>query len=321
MQVDSSQVEFALGTVCSITLFDQGQDKVYHDVFTRIHEIDNLMSVNIPSSDVSRINAAAGIEPVQVNEDVFKVIERAVFFAQLSGGAFDPAVGPLVSLWGIGGDNPRVPSPQEIEAALPLINWRDVELDAETKSVFLKRRGMSLDLGAIAKGYAADEAAQIIIKAGIKRAIIDLGGDIAIPPGEKKDKSPWKIGIQNPNEKKGSFLGILKTQGKDAQTSVVTSGVYERFFESEGKRYHHIFSPSTGYPANNNLLSVTVIAPNAMDADALSTAVFVLGYERGIKLINSFTGTEAVFVFDDLSVKITKGADFTLTDSSFRLEQ
>jgi thiamine biosynthesis lipoprotein len=313
-KTDFFKTEFALGTKCTVRFFEKVNKSVYDDIFKRIREIENLMSVNIPVSDVSRINAAAGTQPVQVHEDVYKVIERALHYAQISGGAFDPTVGPLVSLWGIGGGNPRVPSQAEIEQVLPLINWRNIELDAQTRSVFLTRRGMSLDLGAIAKGYAADEAAAIIKRAGIKRAIIDLGGNIVVL-GERKDGNLWRVGVQNPNENRNEYIGILQI----TERSIVTSGVYERFFEEEGIRYHHIFSPSTGYPADNGLLSVTITAPNSMDADALSTTVFVLGYVRGSALIESLTETEAVFIFNDLSVRKTYGADFSLTDKSFRL--
>jgi len=275
-----------------------------------------MMSVNIPASDISRVNAAAGIEPVQVHEEVFMVIKRALHYAKLSGGAFDPSVGPLVSLWGIGGDKPHVPSQEEIDEVLPLVNWQDVELDEETRSVFLTRRGMALDLGAIAKGYAADEAAAIIRNAGIGRAIINLGGNI-VTCGERKDGSPWRVGVQNPNDARDEYIGILQVTEK----SVVTSGVYERFFEYEGIRYHHIFSPDSGYPAENGLLSVTITAPLSIDADALSTTVFVLGYERGAALIESLAETEAVFIFSDLSVRKTQGADFLITDKAFWIEE
>jgi thiamine biosynthesis lipoprotein len=313
-RTESSRAEFALGTVCQITLFDRANERVYHDVFARIREIENLMSVNIPGSDVSRVNAAAGIEPVQVREDVYTVIERALYFAEISGGALDPSVGLLVSLWGIGGDNPRVPKREEIDEALSLTNWRDIELDPVTRTVFLKRRGMALDLGAIAKGYAADEAAAIIKNSGIERAIVDLGGNIVIL-GENKDKRPWRVGIQNPLEKHGVYLGILQI----TEQTVVTSALNERFFEEDGRRYHHILSTSDGYPAENGLLSVTIIAHNSMDADALSTAVFVSGYERGKELVESMPGTEAVFILDDSTVRITPGVNFTLTDQTFRL--
>jgi len=304
-----------LGTVCSVTLFDDAQERVYKDIFNRLREIDNLMSVSITASDIARVNAAAGIESVHVHEDVFNVVERALYYAQLTGGAFDPTVGPLVSLWGIGGDNPRVASREEIDAVLPLVNWRNVELDRLERRVFLKKQGMSLDLGAIAKGFAADEAAAIVKNAGLKKAIIDLGGNI-ITCGEKEDKSLWKVAIQNPNEDRGIYLGITQVK----EMSVVTSGVYERFFEEGGKRYHHIFSPGTGYPAENELLSVTIIAANSMDADALSTAVFVMGYEKGASLLETLPGVQAVFVFKDSTVRKTPGANFMLTDKTFHLE-
>jgi thiamine biosynthesis lipoprotein len=313
-RAEPSRAEFALGTICSVSLFDQAKAVVYQEIFSRVREIENRMSVNLPGTDIDRVNAAAGLQPIQVHDDVFEVIERAVYFANLSGGAFDPTVGPLVSLWGISGDNPRIPSQEEIDAALLLIGWRNIEMDRNMRSVFLKQPGMALDLGAIAKGYAADEAAAIIRKSRIKRAIIDLGGNI-MAYGEKKDKSLWRVGIQNPVESRGAYLGIVQAR----EQSVVTSGVYERYFEADGVRYHHIFSPSTGYPVRNNLLSVTIIAANSMDADALSTAAFVLGYEKGRSLIESLQGIEAVFVFQDKSVRKTQAAAFTLPDSEYQL--
>jgi thiamine biosynthesis lipoprotein len=309
IQAEPSRTEFALGTICTITLYDQAKDSVYNDIFERINEIENLMSVNISTSDVSRINEAAGTGPVQVSEDVFKVIQRAVYFADLSGGAFDPTVGPLTALWAIGTDNEKLPSPEEIDAVLPLINWQDIELDPQMHTVFLKRSGMALDLGAIAKGYAADEAAAIIKEAGIKQAIVDLGGNIIVC-GEKKDKSPWRVGIQHPGEGRGTYFGVLSINAKDADQTIVTSGVNERYFVEDGVRYHHIFSTVTGYPASNGLMSVTVVTTTSMDADALSTAIFVLGYEKGHELISSIPGAEAVFIFEDYSVLKTNGAAY-----------
>jgi len=314
-QKQSSHTEFALGTVCSVTLFEQSEKSIYNEVFSRIREIENLMSVNIPSSDISRVNAAAGTEPVIVHEETFKVIERALYYAEFSGGAFDLTVGPLVSLWGIGKEEQRIPLRQEILDALPLINWRNVELDRQKKSVFLKIKGMSLDLGAIAKGYAADEAVKIIKRGGVKRAIIDLGGNIVVL-GEKKDGSLWNVGIQNPDKNRGDVIGFLQLTEK----TIVTSGVYERFFEENNQRYHHLFDPSRGYPAKNGLLSVTLITDISMDADALSTALFVLGYEEGKKLIASLPGTEAFFVFEDRSIIMTDGINFTLTDKTFYIK-
>ena len=313
-KTEPSRAEFVLGTVCAVTLYDQGKAKIYQDVFGQLREIDNRMSINLADSDVSKINAAAGMMPVKVHDTVFEVIERAIFFAELSDGAFDPTIGPLVSLWGIGGDTPHLPSQGEIDAILPLVNWRDIEIDKNTATVFLKRPGMALDLGGVAKGYAADKAEEIVKKARLRRALIDLGGNIVVY-GEKPDGSPWRVGLQNPLDSRGEIIGTLQVR----EGSVVTSGVYERNFEAQGITYHHIFSPTDGYPARNGLLSVTVIAKSSMDADALSTALFVLGYEKGKALIDSLQGIEAVFVFYDMGVRKTGGAEFSLTNGDFRL--
>ncbi|GHV96342.1 FAD:protein FMN transferase [Spirochaetia bacterium] len=311
---EPSQSEFVLGTICTITLYEQGKLQVYRDIFRRFREIEDRMSVGPEKTDVARINANAGIGPVKVHEDVFEVIERAVYYAEISEGAFDPTVEPLVSLWGIGGDNARIPLQEEIDAVLPLIGWRNIELDREHCTVYLKRSGMALDLGAIAKGFAADEAVEIVKKARIKRAIIDLGGNILVY-GEKKDKSPWKVGIQNPFDSRGAYIGIVQVGEK----TVVTSGVYERFFEAEGVRYHHILSPFEGRPARSGLLSVSIVTGQSMDADALSTAVFVLGYERGRALLESLEGVEGIFVLNDMSIRLTGGLDFILTDDNYRI--
>jgi thiamine biosynthesis lipoprotein len=275
------------------------------------------MSANLEDSDLGRINAAAGAQAVAVHPDTMKTLKRALRFAELSGGAFDPTVGPLVKLWNIGSGNERIPGEDEIARALALINWRDVVVDEDAGTVLLARPGMSLDLGAIAKGYAADEAAGIIAASGIERALIDLGGNILIH-GAKEDGSPWRVGIQNPEAGRGAYIGVAEVAGNK---TLVTSGVYERFFESGGRRYHHILSTLTGYPVESGLLSVTVISDNSMNADALSTSLFALGYEKGLALVESVANTEAVFVFEDHSIRGSSGAfdHFTVTDSGFTM--
>jgi thiamine biosynthesis lipoprotein len=278
-------------------------------------------AVEALTSGVFAVNGQAGVAPVTVREDLLGVLEKALHYAELSGGAFDPTVGPLVRLWDIGPESGRVPSEDEIADALALVNWRHLEIDREAGTVFLRYEGMAIDLGAIAKGYAVDEAVRIAKEAKVKRAVIDFGGDIAVLGwrGKKgKEQQPWRIGIQNPLNERGAYIGILHIHN----TNVVTSGVYERFFELDGKRYHHILSTTDGYPADNGLLSVTVMSDHAADADALSTAVFALGFEKGKALIDSIPHTEAIFVFDNKSVKITNGLKefFTLTDDEFVVE-
>jgi thiamine biosynthesis lipoprotein len=308
--------EYVLGTACRVDLYERGTARVYRDIFTRLREIENRMSLHVRDSDLVRINSQAGIGPVKVHEDVIEVIQGALRCADMTGGAFDPAVEPLAALWGIGGEAPRIPGEDEIQAVLPLLDPQDVRVDREAGTVFLTRPGMGLDLGAIAKGYAADEAARIIAGARIERAIVDLGGNILVY-GTKKDKSPWRVGIQNPLGPRDTYMGIMEVRDK----TLVTSGVYERFFEEGGERYHHILSPATGYPVDNGLLSVTIISEKSMDADGLSTGVFVLGYEKGKALVESLDNTEALFIFADRSVRGTAGAlrDFTLTDGDYRL--
>jgi thiamine biosynthesis lipoprotein len=309
-----AQTEFVLGTACSVNLYDRGTARIYRKIFGRLREIESVLSANLEDSDLGRINAAAGLEAVAAGPDAMFVLARARYFAALSDGAFDPTVGPLVKLWDIGSGEEKIPGEDEIASALSLINWRDIVLDEKAGTVFLPRPGMRLDLGAIAKGYAADELVRIIAGEGIERALIDLGGNVLVH-GSKEDGSPWRVGIQNPVESRGAYLGIAEVVNK----TLVTSGVYERFFESGGRRYHHILSTRTGYPVDSGLLAVTVISGNSMDADALSTSLFALGYEKGRPLVESMENTEAIFVFEDRSVRGSSGAfeHFTLTDGDF----
>ncbi|MDR2185214.1 MAG: FAD:protein FMN transferase [Treponema sp.] len=336
-QAPPAQSEFVLGTVCTINLYRGGSPRLYGEVFSRLRELEGILSANSADSVLAAVNAAAGVEPVPAGEDLIRVLERALYFAQASGGAFDPSIGPLVRLWGIGTERAGVPEAGKIEEALSLVDWRDVRLDRERGTVFLARPGMALDLGAIAKGYAADEAVKIIAAAEIPLAVIDLGGNIYVY-GEKQGDRPWRIGIQDPLEPRGVYLGVLERKSPETQSprrgdrqggrdplankTVVTSGIYERFFEHAGRHYHHILSTRNGYPAETDLLSVTVIAENSMDADALSTAAFALGWEQGSALIRD-EGAEAVFVFAGRSIRCSAGAAeiFTLSDKSYSLAE
>ncbi|MDR1318380.1 MAG: FAD:protein FMN transferase [Treponema sp.] len=321
-----ARMEFALGTVCTINLYEYGSEALYTRVFSRIREIDRTMRTGssglqeppggMAVSEVARINRNAGAAPVKVSAGLIDVLERSLYYAELSGGAFDPTIGPLVRLWGIGTDAERIPEKQESEEALALVNWRDLAIDREAGTVFLKRQGMALDLGAIAKGYAADEAARLAAEGGVKRAIFDLGGNI-LALGSRSETEAWRVGVQDPLGGRGAYIGVLSVRDK----SIVTSGVYERFFESGGRRYHHILSTADGYPVEKGLLSVTITAPASIDADGLSTSVFALGYEKGRALAESLPGIEAIFILEDLSVRITGGLEgnFEIRDEKYKL--
>lgn len=285
-----------LGTACFVNAFEQGSSGLYSKISKRLYEIDFRFNVNNPESDLSKVNVAAGENPVPVHDDVAFVLETALSVAKKTEGIFDPSIGPLVKLWGINTDHAKVPSKPEIDEALSLVDYTKVEItgDGNQKKVFLKQKGMSLDLGGIAKGYAADEVAKILSEEKIDCAIIDLGGNIYVW-GKKKNGASWNVGIKNPFDEKGS-PALLLSCGENL--SVVTSGIYERNFVQDGKLYHHILNPKTGFPGDDKYKSVTIVSPSSMEADALSTSAFLLGPEIYFSLFDS----PAIFISEDGTV-------------------
>ena len=309
------QTQLHLGTVCTINLFDDGTIDLYTALFQRLKEIEQVFSVRIAASTISQVNQAAGIAAVAVPEEVLLVLQQALDIAKKTGGAFDPTIGPLVDLWDIGGDNSQVPSQEAIDHARSLVDWRLVEIDSQRGTVYLPKQGMALDLGGIAKGYAADELVAIAQEAGIQQALFDLGGNI-YAFGTKADGTPWRVGVKDPAQPGGSPALALAVQDR----SVVTSGMYERFFEQEGIRYHHILNPATGYPVWNDIQSVTIVSKSSLLADALSTSVFLLGREKGLALLES-EDAEGVIIGEDKLVYPTSGiADqLSVVTSSYQL--
>lgn len=294
-QVLPPQTTLVMNTVCTINLFEAGTQELYDTIAQRLTEIDAAFNAHDPASLLSAVNAAAGTAPVRVNGDLLAVIEAALSFARLTGGAFDPSIGPLVRLWNIGSEHPRVPAPHETAAAAQLVNYQNVIVDRAAGTVFLTQKGMSLDLGGIAKGYAADEIVRILKQAQVPSALIDLGGNI-YAYGKKAGGAPWKIGIKNPFDTSAAPAAALSAVNK----TIVTSGVYERYFIEDGVRYHHLIDPHTGYPAQNGTVSVTIAADSSLNADALSTAVFILGAQKGFELLSSaFPDTGAAIITDD----------------------
>jgi thiamine biosynthesis lipoprotein len=306
-----------LGTTCTITLYKGGSQAALDAAFARLAEIDARMTISKSESEVMSVNRAAGQRPIAVTPDVFFVIKRGLDFSGLSGGAFDITVAPLVKLWGIGTASARVPSAAEIRSALALVGYRGLALSEKDSTVFLKRAGMGIDLGAIAKGYAADEAVRVLGLQGVTAALVNLGGNV-LTMGIKPDGTPWRIGIQNPEEPRGTYLGVVEI----GALSVVTSGTYERFFEQDGKRYHHILDTRTGFPAWNGLSAVSIVTAESIVADAYSTVVFALGLQKGKKLIEATGGeVEAIFITDSREIYVTPGlrARFSLSDQRFTL--
>ena len=304
----SAQTEIVLGTVCTVNLFEHGTQELYAEIFNALHDVENLMSANSTTSELVLVNNNAGISSVQISEETYTVIEAALKYAKMTNGAFNPAIGPLVKLWAIGTDSAAIPSGVEIERTSKLCNWQNVLLSQKKDGyfVFLEKEGMALDLGGVAKGFAADKTVAILQGHAIPTAMIDLGGNI-YACGEKLSDVPWRIGIKNPFDSTGEPIVALSVH----DASVVTSGVYERFFEQDGVRYHHLINTATGRPQDNELMSVTIVAKSSMQADILSTAVFILGKEAGLKLLEQInisgfciTRNKEIYATENSALKI-----------------
>lgn len=298
----TSEQTYVLGTVVQLRATGVKAKEAINEAISRLFEIDDKMSAFKSDSEISSINKNAGISPIKISDDTYFVIKKAVEYAYLSQGAFEPTIRPLVKLYNFSGETPRVPNSEEIQEALKLVNYKDVILDDEDKSVMLREKNQSLDLGAIAKGYAADEVKKVFEKNNINSGIIDLGGNI-YAYGKKQDGSLWNIGIQDPIGGRGEFIGIISVCDK----SVVTSGNYERYFEVEGKRYHHIINPKTGYPCENKIISTTIVSDYSVDGDGLTTCGYIMGLKEGFKLIEETIGVDAIFITEDKRVYVTSG--------------
>lgn len=312
-----SKTELVIGTVCTITLYDKKDATIIDEAFERLSQLEDILSINKENTELDEVNANAGIKPVKVTKDTMTVVKEGLVFSKLSKGALDITVGPLVKLWGIGTDSARLPSEEEINKAKALVNYENVEIDEANSTIYLKETGMIIDLGAIAKGYAADEVVKILKANGVSSAIVDLGGNI-FTLGEKVDGSSWKVGVQNPEEARNDTIGFVSVKNK----SVVTSGVYERYFTENGKNYHHILSPETGYPYENDILGVSIISDTSIDGDSLSTTLFALGIDEGLKLINSLDGVDAIFITKDHDLYLSENFKdiFTLTNNDFKIK-
>lgn len=276
-----------------------------------IKRLDSLLNRYDINSDTSRVSAMAGEKPVQVDDLTLDLLEEAVSYGALTEGALDITIGPLVDLWDIPDpDNRRIPRREEINEKLKLVNYRQIILDRERSTVYLPYKGSSLDLGSVAKGFATRRVAEILRGKGVRSALISLGGNIyAI--GSKPDGEPWQIAIQDPFDQNQSIATFnIKDRAVD------TAGGYYRFKEINGEKFSHIIDPSTGLPASE-IVSVTVITGDPLKADALSTASYVLGEEKGIALLESFQGVSGFMVTK--SGKVITTSNLMVEVPSFKL--
>jgi thiamine biosynthesis lipoprotein len=298
---------------CSLTLAEPADEETFASCFERIEQIFGEMDMYREDSQVSAVSRAAGLHAVEVSEDVLSIMRQGLALAAATKGRFDPTVGPLVRLWGIGSPKPRVPGAAEIGSALGFVDWKRVAVDERAKTIFLQTAGMSLDFGALAKGFAAVEAGRVLSERGVKSAILDIGGSV-LALGSAEKGGPWRVGIQNPSAPRGTLLGVVLVRDE----VVNTSGTYERFFVADGKRYHHIMDTRNGRPVENGIEAVTVIGPRLRNADGPSLSILTLGTDAGIALARGL-GVDTVIVGADRTLTMTPGARrvFKLLDTSY----
>ncbi|URZ15173.1 FAD:protein FMN transferase [Clostridium felsineum] len=292
---------FCMGTIITQRIYGENGKEVMLEVEREMRALEKAMNFYDTSSEIGVLNECGFEKEIELSKEVYDVIRSAKYFSEISSGAFDICLAPIIKLWGVFSDKEKIPSRREIDTALRLVNCRDLILDDKSRTVRLSKKNMMVDLGGIAKGFAADKAIEIYKTRDIKAAFINLGGNVAVF-GKRPEGDAWCIGIQNPLKERGEIIAALNINNK----SVVTSGNYVRYFQKNNIKYHHIMDGRTGYPARSSLLSVTVIAENSMLCDALSTAAFVLGINRGIELIKRFIDVDAIFVTEDKKIKVTQ---------------
>lgn len=264
-----------------------------------IRRLEELWSTWIPTSEVSRVNAAAGTRPVRVSPETYEMIRRSLRIEKWTGGGFNVAVGPAVDVWGFY-DEPVIPSDEELESVRSLIDPAQIQMDSRAQTIFLTRSGMQLDVGGIGKGYAADLATEAMRESGATAAVVALSGDIKTF-GVMPDGEPFLFGIEHPR-REGAVMATVTLENE----AVSTAGDYHRYFLRDGVRYHHILNPATLRPARG-CQSVTVVAAEGIMADGLDTGIFVMGPERGMALVESLPGVEAVIVAGDGTMHVSSG--------------
>ena len=292
-----SSTQIMMDTVVSVTIYD-GDDDVLTGAMQLCKRYENLLSKTVPGSDVYKINHANG-RPVTVSDDTAELLSIALDISKKSGGAFDPTVLPLVELWDVNNAT-AAPDDAKVKAALELVGYQNILLDGNVVTV---KNGAGLDLGGIAKGFIADKLTAYLKENGIKSAIINLGGNTVLVG--QKNGGDFSVGVQKPFGKQNELCATVMLRDKTA----VTSGTYQRYFEQNGRLYHHIIDPKTGYPTDNGLDAVTVVTDSSAVADGLSTACLILGVEQG-KALAKIYGAELIFVDKNGKLTVTDGLVF-----------
>jgi thiamine biosynthesis lipoprotein len=285
-----------------------GAEAAFESVFQEFDRIEGLLSNWREGSDVQRLNAAAGKHPVPVGTEIREVLKTARQVSDWTGGKFDVTFGVMSGLWKFDYQNQDgvIPDPDEVDRRRQLINYRDLEIDEQSGSAFLRRAGMVVHLGGIGKGYAVDRGREILHERGVRDFIIQFGGDM-YASGRRGDR-PWRLGVQDPRGPANQIVATVEVMDK----TFSTSGDYERFFIKDGRRYHHILDPATGEPSQGSR-SVTIMTSSATLADGLSTGVFIMGSEAGMALIERLSDVEGIIVGADGEVRVSSGLEGRVT--------
>lgn len=295
-----TKTDFAMDTVVSETLYTTGED-ITVDVISALKDVEeNWISWTKENSQIYQINQNAG-STVTVSQETATYLKQVLELSEASEGAMDPTMGKIIRLWDIDGEDPHIPEEKELNTLLKKVGYSKITLDGNKVTL---PAGMTLDLGAAGKGIGCDAVEQVLEKEKeVSGMILNLGGSSVMSYGSKPDGSSWQVAVTDPRDTEGDYLGVVALKGTEFLS---TSGDYEKYFVEDGVRYHHILDPSTGYPARSGLTSVTVVCDNGLDADGLSTACFVLGREKGEKLLEKYHA-DGLFVDDSGHVWLTEG--------------
>ena len=284
-------------TIIKIDIYDSSNQDLLEQCFSYCQEFENLISRTIETSEIYKINHANG-NAVIVSDTTIELLKKGIVYGDLTNGNFDITIAPLTELWDFKNNSGNLPADADIQEALSHVNYKNIQIKGN--EVTLLDPKAAIDLGGIAKGYMADKLKEYLISQNVKSALINLGGNI-VTIGSKPNGQPVKLGIQKPFEKQGTVITVVDS----VNNSLVSSGVYERYFEVGGKYYHHILNPKTGYPYDNGLLAVSIVSEKSVDGDALSTSCLALGLEKGIELIESVDNVEAIFITEDNKLHFT----------------
>lgn len=304
----ASKETFAMDTYMTVTCYGDHAAEAVDDAIAEIQRLNNLLSIGLSDSEISVLNANGSNV---MSEDSAAMIDTALSVYASTGGAFDITILPIMELWGFTTGEFAVPSPEALSDTLSRVNCDLIAWDSTTRTLTLGE-GQGLDLGGIAKGYTTDRLAQIFKKHGIPSAVVSLGGNVHCY-GNKPDGSLWRVGIQSPYDRSG-IVGIVRIADK----CVITSGAYERYFEQDGKKYHHIIDPETGYPADSGLISVSIVTDKGVLADALSTSLYIMGLDGACDYWRTYGDSfDVILMTDDDQLYISEGLSDTFTSDAY----